>query len=191
MAIINNIGDRGGATPHVTELPLYPNVEEIDQQFFGGTTTLGNANRGNSCSLIPTLTASTQLLAPRRMRDTKEWAQSDPSIQPPDVLDAGTSYQQLLNEMISSIPDNINFDAYLVHDLNGDGNSSQVITREDIINPVDASDVQQTQSQGQVVWYSRMNDMIKPCFNITPVDPLHYLPIKPTVQNGELFQVCK
>ena len=175
----------------MVSVPQYASQEETGQQLLRDVASLDDPTRGTSSSCMTTLASSTQLLAPRRMRDTREWAQSDPCFEQPDFLDAGTSYQQLLNAMISSTPEPIDFDSYLSQDSNLNSGSGSPLTEDEILHPDGALDVQQTQNLRWAIWYSRMNETIKPCFNIISVDPLHYLPIKPTVQNGELFQVCE
>lgn len=41
------------------------------------------------------------------------------------------------------------------------------------------------------LWQTTNGRIPRTCFGISSVEPLHYLPIKPTVLNAELLQICK
>ena len=105
---------------------------------------------------------------------------NDDLLEPLDVADAGTAYQKLLSLMISSQFPPLNADT---------GLNQECPHNSDYSSEADFKHC--TEKLKWELWQTTNGGVPKTCFGISSVEPLHYLPIKPTVLNGELLQICE
>lgn len=105
---------------------------------------------------------------------------NDDFLEPLDAPDAGMAYQKLLSLMLSSPFSPLNANTGLNRECpqNSDYNS-------------EADFKHRAEKLKWELWQTTNGGFPKTCFGISSVEPLHYLPIKPTVLNGELLQICE
>jgi hypothetical protein len=115
-----------------------------------------------------------------QLENSQEEALLDYFMKPLNELDAGEAYQKLLTLMLSA-PFGL---------IESEEDSSQQETQAS--NLVSSEDFETSAERLKwTVWQSTSGGISRPCFGVSSVEPLHYLPIKPTVLNGELLQICK
>jgi hypothetical protein len=110
-----------------------------------------------------------------------EWPPNDNLLEPLDVIDAGLVYQKLLSLMLSApYPPSIEAESELDRKQS---QGSEYLSEDDFKH--------RAEKLKWKLWQTTNGGISKTCFGISSVEPLHYLPIKPTMLNGELLQICE
>jgi hypothetical protein len=106
-------------------------------------------------------------------RGTLMQRSNDSSLELLYVRDAGNVYQKLLTLMLTAL---------MVQSCNQDSlPTSDSVSEEEY--------KYRAERLKWEVWHSTNGDISKTCFGISSVEPLHYLPIKATMPDGELLQI--
>lgn len=94
-----------------------------------------------------------------------------------DLFDPVSAYQRLLTTMVS----------YPYEDVN---NELAIFETEEGNDNIDPS-LQNFVGVQRLRWHYQDTGGPPSRFSISSVDPLHYLPITPNIQNGQLFNICQ
>lgn len=104
--------------------------------------------------------------------------------------DSVSSYQELLTSMVSALDDEHQNHLLWESEIWFEANKSRGagVHNEGRENNVSLQITGKPRSGTPRLSVCKMES---PCAGRVSVDPLHYLPISPTVQNGELFKLCE